>query len=201
MDDEEGMDWRECRFAELFDRTFVPVVAFVRRRIPNAEVDDVVAEVFLTAWRHIDTLAAADEGALPWLYRTAMHAIYHVRRAAGRRQHLRDRLSAVRESAADESVDVFAWSDTFTQAFNALRANDREVLRLAIWEELDSKDAAAVLGCTPGAFQVRLHRARNRLRRRLERDGVLLPEEPASSFASHVPVGPPQAPVFKENTR
>jgi RNA polymerase sigma-70 factor, ECF subfamily len=44
-----------------------------------------------------------------------------------------------------------------------LRPDDREVLMLVAWEGLDPSRAAAVLGITPTAFAVRLHRARRRL--------------------------------------
>jgi RNA polymerase sigma-70 factor (ECF subfamily) len=39
---------------------------------------------------------------------------------------------------------------------------------LTAWEELSSTDAAKVLGCSATAYRIRLHRARKRLRERLE---------------------------------
>jgi len=172
MGDERARSGREQRFAELFDSTVSRVAAFVRRRVPSSEVDDVVADVFLTAWRHFDKLESMREDVVPWLYRVALNATLHSRRSSSRRQRLHDRIRTVRGSQAGQPDEVFAWSDGFTQAFDSLGERDREVLRLAIWEGLDSSAAAAVLGCTPGAFQVRAHRARERLRRRLERSGV-----------------------------
>jgi DNA-directed RNA polymerase specialized sigma24 family protein len=40
-----------ARFRSVFDQTYTPVQAYVRRRIDAAEVDDVLAEVFTVAWR------------------------------------------------------------------------------------------------------------------------------------------------------
>jgi DNA-directed RNA polymerase specialized sigma24 family protein len=40
---------------------------------------------------------------------------------------------------------------------------DQEVLRLVAWDDLTPDQASRVLGCSPGAFRVRLHRARQRL--------------------------------------
>ncbi len=37
-----------------------------------------------------------------------------------------------------------------------------ELLRLCAWEGLDGAELAAVLGCTPAAARVRLHRAKRR---------------------------------------
>ncbi len=53
-------------------------------------------------------------------------------------------------------------------AFNGLSASDREAIALVTWEELEPKEAAAVLGISPRRFRVRLHRARQRLRERYE---------------------------------
>jgi RNA polymerase sigma-70 factor (ECF subfamily) len=51
------------------------------------------------------------------------------------------------------------------RALAELHADEREVLMLTAWEELSSPEAAAVLGCSPTAYRIRLHRARLRLRR------------------------------------
>jgi RNA polymerase sigma-70 factor, ECF subfamily len=42
---------------------------------------------------------------------------------------------------------------------------DQEVLTVSAWYDLTALQAARVLGCSPGAYAVRLHRARHRLRR------------------------------------
>jgi RNA polymerase sigma-70 factor (ECF subfamily) len=52
-----------------------------------------------------------------------------------------------------------------------LRVEDQELLRLAAWEELPHDQIATVLGISVNAVGIRLHRARNRLGRRLERAG------------------------------
>ena len=49
---------------------------------------------------------------------------------------------------------------------------------LAAWEELDSRSASRVLGCTPAAYRLRLHRARRKLEaalREIEGKEVLIP--------------------------
>ncbi|HEY1762738.1 MAG TPA: sigma factor-like helix-turn-helix DNA-binding protein [Acidimicrobiales bacterium] len=48
-------------------------------------------------------------------------------------------------------------------SFRQLSTSDVELLRLLFVEELSREDAAMVLGCTTGALNVRLHRARTRL--------------------------------------
>jgi RNA polymerase sigma-70 factor (ECF subfamily) len=46
-----------------------------------------------------------------------------------------------------------------------MRPKDREVLRLAAWEELSNESIAVVLGCSIEAAAQRLHRAKRRLGR------------------------------------
>jgi RNA polymerase sigma-70 factor (ECF subfamily) len=56
------------------------------------------------------------------------------------------------------------------EALRALRPRDREVLLLTAWDGLNASEAAAVLGCSPTAYRIRLHRARRRLARLLVED-------------------------------
>jgi RNA polymerase sigma-70 factor (ECF subfamily) len=53
-------------------------------------------------------------------------------------------------------------------ALAALPEKEREVLMLTAWEELSGSEAARVLGCSATAYRIRLHRARRRLRERLD---------------------------------
>jgi RNA polymerase sigma-70 factor (ECF subfamily) len=48
-------------------------------------------------------------------------------------------------------------------ALGRMTEDDRELLMLAGWEGLDSVQLACVLGCSPAAARIRLHRARSRL--------------------------------------
>jgi RNA polymerase sigma-70 factor (ECF subfamily) len=49
-------------------------------------------------------------------------------------------------------------------ALASLKPRDREALQLVLWDELSHAEAAAVLGCTVNAFELRYRRARNRVR-------------------------------------
>jgi RNA polymerase sigma-70 factor (ECF subfamily) len=53
------------------------------------------------------------------------------------------------------------------EALRRLKPIDQEVLMLIAWEDLSAAEAAEVLGCSEGAFRVRLHRARTRMERKL----------------------------------
>ncbi len=57
------------------------VLKYARRRVPDV-ADEVVAEVFATAWRQRSTVP---DPPLPWLYATARHEVLHQRRSHARR--------------------------------------------------------------------------------------------------------------------
>lgn len=157
------LDSRESRFTDLFMECYGPVLAFARRRVDDDLAQDVVAEAFLTAWRHLDDLSGEP---LHWLYRVANHAIANQRRGLARRQRLdgRVRLLAGHEQVPDLAEAVVE-TRSLVAAFRALSERDREVLRLVNWEGLNAAAAASVLDCSPATFKVRLYRARRRLSR------------------------------------
>ncbi|HEV3472806.1 MAG TPA: sigma factor-like helix-turn-helix DNA-binding protein, partial [Actinomycetota bacterium] len=55
-----------------------------------------------------------------------------------------------------------------TEALATLREDDRELLTLIAWEGLDHAAAARAMGWSRANFRLRLHRARKKLRERLE---------------------------------
>lgn len=154
------MGAREDRFERLFAAAYPDVWRYARRRVPEADVDDVVAETFTVAWRRLDEVP--EDRALPWLYRVAANTIAN--RLRSQRRHLRlvSRLQAEPPPAPAAEGDP-----EILDALAALRPDDQEVLRLAAWEGLGPAEIAVVLGCSDNAAAVRLSRARARLRERL----------------------------------
>jgi len=159
------------RFERCFRDHYAQLLAFSMRRVPAREIaEDVVADAFAVAWRRRDRIP---EPALPWLYAIAAHVIANQYRSTRRRQDLDTRLAHETGGAAPESdlAESLGRRDAFSAAFALLAEPEREVLRLVAWDGLDTRDAARVFGCSPGAFRVRLHRARRKLARQLEAAG------------------------------
>ncbi len=172
-------DAADVRFERCFADHYAEVLAFALRRLDGrAAAEDAAAETFAVAWRR---RAVLPEPPLPWLYAIAFRVIANQRRSLRRRRELEGRLA--HEAAAGRvQVDPAAAidrRDAFAVAFARLAEPEREVLRLVAWDGLDTSDAARVLGCSPGAFRVRLHRARRKLAKQLRRAGHLPDERPA----------------------
>jgi RNA polymerase sigma factor (sigma-70 family) len=59
------------------------------------------------------------------------------------------------------------WADELDAALDELPEEQRDALRLRVVDDLDYSAVAEVLGTTPGAARVRVHRALGALRGRL----------------------------------
>lgn len=146
------------RFEDFFRENYQRLFQYVARRVPNAQVDDVVAASFMVAWRKFERTT---NPTLPWLLRIASYEVSNHRRAQRKWNNVisfevvGDYLSTSTSSDVD-SVEIDA-------AFGRLTDADQEILRLIHWDSLTRAEAAEVLRLTPNATNVRYHRALQRL--------------------------------------
>lgn len=143
------------------------VFGYALRRLPREEALDVVAETFLVAWRRLDEVP---NDPLPWLLAVARNTISNEKRAQRRRETLQARLTMTAQRPSDETSDPMeevGSRQVVTDALRRLPEAEREAFTLVVWEGLNPRQGAKVLGCTPTAFTVRVHRARRRLAREL----------------------------------
>ncbi|GAA4577156.1 RNA polymerase sigma factor [Planotetraspora kaengkrachanensis] len=169
-------DEKRRRFEAMYAANHDPVLGYVLRRTADAhDAADVLAETFLTAWRRLDDVPPDDQ-TRPWLYGVARRVLANHRRGERRRLALGDRLRA--DLADRPAGEVPADLRPIMEALDGLPERDRELLTLVGWEDLDAGQIATVLGCSRNAVRVRLHRARRRFTRELERRGALF-EMPA----------------------
>jgi RNA polymerase sigma factor (sigma-70 family) len=179
MNQTGSSDARARQFTELFGTSYGPVLAYARRRVGADMAQDIVAETFLAAWRNLHKLPPAP---LPWLYRTAHFAIANQRRALARSDRLNGRARQLAESViAPDHAELVTADLAFAAAIRSLSETDREVLRLAAWEGLTVIAIGEVIGCSPAAAKARLHRARQRLSRKLAADRP----QPENSLSGH----------------
>ena len=171
MDDGARRDM-ESRFRRLYEANYGSVLAYaLRRSADHPDALDVVAETFTIAWRRLAEVPEA-EAALPWLYGVARRVLANQRRGNRRRLDLASRLLAHPPDPVEIESRVVADEDrrAVMAALGRLRGADREILRLAAWEELSHREIAQVVGCSEASVAVRLHRARHRLGREIQKD-------------------------------
>ena len=163
-----GTAGAEATFRALFEAAYDDLLCFVERRAHPVTAEDVVAEVFLTAWRRLEDVPADLDQARAWLFTVAHNVLRNRRRSDHRQEALALRiLHEPGEPAGDAEADDVAARVDMTRAWNALSTADQEVLTLTVFEGLTGPQAARVLGISGAAFSLRLLRARRRLRRHL----------------------------------
>lgn len=139
--------------------TYDDLLRYAARRVGVAAAADVVAEVFLTAWRRRNDYDRAT--ARLWLFGVARLVVANTDRATSRAQRLSYR-------AAEDVADQQDLSDAvLTQLYvqdliRQLPAAEAEALRLVAWDGFEAGEAAVIAGCSRATFRVRLFRARRR---------------------------------------
>lgn len=167
MDDE-----RTARFEAIYAATFSHILGYAVRRCDCAEdAADVVAETFAIAWRRMADVPPGDQARL-WLYGVARNVLANHRRGMVRRHDLSVALAGEVADLYEPSAEDSAEFGTVGRIFRDLPEDDRELLSLVAWEDLDHGEIAKVLGCSRNAVRIRLHRARKRLAGELATAGV-----------------------------
>jgi RNA polymerase sigma-70 factor (ECF subfamily) len=155
------------RFTRIYRADYESVLGYALRRAQAEAAREATDETFLIAWRR---LSDVPEPALPWLLVTARNVMSVQRRSGLRGDALLAEVARVTEVLFRRDVsEAVVERSLVLQAVAALPEADREALMLTVWDGLGHRDAARTAGCSVGAFAVRLHRARRRLRTELTR--------------------------------
>lgn len=163
MDDRPNRTSDE-RFAAVYTGCHGDVYRYMSRRLSApSDVADLVAETFAVVWRRLAELPAAPQDRL-WVFGIARRVLSQHHRSAVRRERLERRLGALRPTTAEDNDDSADAVAAVQHAVALLRERDREVVRLILWDGLSHTEAAVVLGCSPNAVALRLHKAKQRLR-------------------------------------
>jgi RNA polymerase sigma-70 factor (ECF subfamily) len=172
---------------EKLVRTHSSRLLAVARRFLRSEDDakDALQETFLSAFRALHTF---EEGALlsTWLHRIAVNAALMKLRTRRRKPEdaIEDLLPTYREDGHREDGHLEnltkPWKEPdvllerqetrvlVRECIDRLPESYRTVLLLRDIEELDTEEAARLLGISPNAVKIRLHRARQALRTLLD---------------------------------
>lgn len=167
---------RPQAFAAIFDRHADELYRYVVGRIGAQAAADVVAEVFVVAFRNRDRYDRDRPDARPWLYGIATRLVAQHRREERRRLRALARIAtpgAVEgfEEHATDRVMAQQLHPRLARALRRLPAEDRDLLLLVAWGDLTYQQAGQTLGIPMGTVASRLHRIRRKLRRALSDAG------------------------------
>ncbi|HVR85500.1 MAG TPA: sigma-70 family RNA polymerase sigma factor [Planctomycetota bacterium] len=157
----------------FFDEFYPRVFRFVASAGGGgaADVDDLVQETLLHAWRNRDQYRG-DAPLDSWLLGIARNRIRMRLRADRTRDAFEDALRAIDHQ--EIPGDVLRSDETIGEvrrALDSLEAGQRDVLLRRYYQGLTIRTIALALGETEKAIESRLHRAREALRERLIQGG------------------------------
>jgi len=161
-------------FLALYDRHFARVHGYVRLRIRDrATCEDVTSAIFATALAKINTFHGGGTfGA--WLFRIAQRAVYDVYRGGhGREQPLVEETLALLPDTGlgpEEQALAGEQSARLRSLVGALRPEQQHLLALRYGAGLTPAEIGRVVGKSPVAVRVSLHRTVGELRRRYPHD-------------------------------
>ena len=143
------------------------VMGLLRRLVAPSSVEDALQDAYVAVWRSAESYRG-EASAKSWLYGIARRRAARTwRRRAGEPMAMvpLHELGAQAGWGRDpESLtQAHEDADRVHHGLDLLSEHDREVVVLCDLEGLSGPEAADVLGITPNATRVRLHRARLRL--------------------------------------
>jgi RNA polymerase sigma-70 factor (ECF subfamily) len=134
----------------------------------DAEAKRLTQDVFVRAWERLGTFRA-ESAFSSWLHRLAVNVVLADRRAAGRRYR---RVVTEADAPAYEGPDPAVWTPErldLEQAIASLPPGARAVFVLYHIEGYSHEEIATLTGIASGTSKAQLHRARQLLRKALER--------------------------------
>ncbi len=145
-------------FGELY-KMFAPLVhGIVLARVPRDEAQDIVQEVFLAAYKNLDTLR--DKNAVgAWLAMIARNRAVEFYRRLKPTEELSEDLSE-KDRSQTEAREIL-------RAIRALPGAYKETLILRLIEGMTGIEIAERTGLTPESVRVNLHRGMKMLRQKL----------------------------------
>jgi RNA polymerase sigma-70 factor (ECF subfamily) len=148
-------------FARLYAGYSRMVHAILLGRVPSRDVDDLVQDVFLTAYMRLSGLRDPDAFG-GWIAAIARNrATDHLRRS-------RDEDELPEELPGGESIDAEAFA--VLDIVKKLPEAYRDTLLMRLVEGMSGQEIADRTGLSPGSVRVNLHRGMKMLREKLGHD-------------------------------
>jgi len=172
--DEESLEASLVRAVRAGDRDafgrlyslYAPMVhGILLARVPWAEVDDLVQDVFLVAFRKVRMLR--DYNAFGgWIAMIARNRAHDFHRRSKKTEELPQDIAVQNETEANTDAE------RILSIVQALPDAYRETLVLRLVEGMTGPEIASRTGLTPASVRVNLHRGMKLLRERLGMEGV-----------------------------
>lgn len=156
-------------FARIFDRHVDLVFKFARRRVGDPTIaEDITSQVFLETWHRREDVALFAGSLRAWLIGVARNLQRRHWRTNERRNRATERMTTPIDTtdpsdAIADHLDAVNDLADIRHQLDSLPEAHREILLLAVWDELSYAEIAIVLDVPVGTVRSRLARARQKL--------------------------------------
>lgn len=158
------------RFADLYERNFERVYAYVSRRVGNrSEAEDVTSEVFHQALENLEKFEWRGVPFAAWLLRIASNAIADRWRRQSREQPIDDPDAPESFPVNAANIEEVERRALLFRLVNTLPADQRRVIEMRFAQEKSIREIAAAMNRSEGAVKQLQFRAIQSLRAELDR--------------------------------
>jgi RNA polymerase sigma factor (sigma-70 family) len=147
-------------FAQLVGRYQRTIYGYLVRRAGVPVAEDLLAEVWMAAFRGRGTFDTQFESARPWLFTIARNVLAAHWRSLRQGVQEADHVLSDPWPEVDERLDAAGVSRGLRAAVRALPELQREVLLLVAWEDLAPSEISVVLDMPAATVRSHLRRAR-----------------------------------------
>lgn len=157
------MDKQE--YTSIYTEYRPKVLGFVRSKVTSsADVDDIVQTVFLKVYSHLEKYDAGKASLSTWIYTITRNTVYDYLRERRDRPALELLDStAASEEEVYESVMRRETLEELASALEKLPQNQRDIIILLYYKNIERKSVAQMLGMTYGQLRYLHDKAIHRL--------------------------------------
>jgi len=160
-------------FAQLWRTTHPLLLRYLRVTARDA-TEDIASETWLKVMKNLDSFTGDEQAFRAWLTVVARNtARDHARAAVRRPETPADELPPLREAGPDAAEEALArlGTESALRLLATLPPAQAEMVALRVIVGLEPAEVGRIVGRSPGAVRVAVHRALAALARRLTADG------------------------------
>jgi len=165
-----AVDGNTDAFGELYTLFVEKIYRYIFYHVKSKAVtEDITAEVFLKAWRAINSCRGREYSFSAWLYRIAHNQLVSEIRRMQRRPSLElENTESIRDSTS--SAEEYSEQQELLGVIDCLPSNQRQVIILKFIEGLDNHEISKIMGKREGAIRALQMRALATLRKELSKE-------------------------------
>ena len=155
-------------FGELYSIYLDQIYRYVFYRVRNKMIaEDITEEVFIKAWKSINSCKGKGDTFLSWLYRIAHNQVVDDFRSRRKEDQLTETENLADVSAIESGVEEDLEWQELSALIATLPQSRAQVITMKFIEGLDNHEIGRVMGKSQGAIRVLQMRALTMLRQKL----------------------------------